>query len=602
MTAKTIPQRSEIAEKDTWNMASIFETVEDWEKTFSEISASLSDINNYEGRLGESPQVLLEWLKAKETFTEKLSKLYMYAALNFSVDTTNQEHAARNSRAAALAAKGMAAAAFEEPEIISNGFNKLKVWMEEEPGLKVYKHYFDQMEKRAEHIRSAEIEELLNEVSDPFNSSSETHNILANADMTFQDAVNKDGEHFELSHSNITKFLTSPDRELRKTAYNNYADAHLTFKNTMANCLQSGFKQDVFMANARSYSSALEAALAPSYLPVEVYHNVVKTFRNNLPIWHRYWALIKKATGLEDFQVFDTRVSLVKSSKQISYEQAVDWIVEGVKILGDDYADVVRKGANELRWVDKYPNKGKRFGAFSAGVKGTQPFIMLSYTDDLLSLSTLAHELGHSLHSYLTWENQPDVYSNYSLFVAEIASNFHQAVVRDYLLKTQTDRDFKIAIIEEAMANFFRYFFIMPSLAIFDLEAHERIEKGEALTAQSLINLMADIFTEGYGPAVQVDRERAGSVWMQFSTHLYSNFYTYQYTTGISGAHALAEGVLSGENKAKENYLSFLKAGDSLYPLDALKLAGVDLTTPQPIEKTFQVLSGYIDLLEELLS
>ena len=602
MTAKTIPQRNEIAEKDTWNMASIFKTDEEWENTFNEILKSLPEISSFEGRLGESPQVLLEWLKVKESFTEKLSKLYMYAALNFSVDTTNQEHAARNSRAAALASKGMAVAAFEEPEIIENGFDKLKPWMKEEPQLKVYKHYFDQMEKRARNIRSAEVEELLNEVSDPFNSSSETHGILANADMVFKDAVDKNGETFELSHSNIDKFLNNPDRELRKSAYNNYADAHLAFKNTMANCIQSGFKQDVFMAQARNYNSALEAALAPSNLPVEVYHNVIKTFRNNLPTWHRYWALIKKATGLNDFQVFDTRISLTQESKKISYEQAVDWIVEGVKILGDDYAEIVRKGATELRWVDKYPNKGKRFGAFSAGVKGTQPFIMLSFNDNLFSLSTLAHELGHSLHSYLTWENQPDVYSDYSLFVAEIASNFHQAVVRDYLLKTQTNRDFKIAIIEEAMANFFRYFFIMPSLAIFDLEAHQRIERGEALTAQSLINLMADIFTEGYGPAVQIDRERAGSVWMQFSTHLYSNFYTYQYTTGISGAHALAENILKGDNQVKNNYLSFLKAGASLYPLDALKLAGVDLTSPQPIEKTFQVLSGYIDLLEELLS
>ena len=377
----------------------------------------------------------MEWLKVKEGFTEKLSKLYMYAALNFSVDTTNQEHAARNSRAAALASKGMAVAAFEEPEIIENGFDKLKTWMEEEPQLKVYNHYFDQMEKRTRNIRSAEVEELLNEVSDPFNSSSETHGILANADMVFKDAVDKNGETFELSHSNIDKFLNNPDRELRKSAYNNYADAHLAFKNTMANCIQSGFKQDVFMAQARNYNSALEAALAPSNLPVEVYHNVIKTFRNNLPTWHRYWALIKKATGLNDFQVFDTRISLTQESKKISYEQAVDWIVEGVKILGDDYAEIVRKGATELRWVDKYPNKGKRFGAFSAGVKGTQPFIMLSFNDNLFSLSTLAHELGHSLHSYLTWENQPDVYSDYSLFVAEIASNFHQAVCSGLFIK-----------------------------------------------------------------------------------------------------------------------------------------------------------------------
>jgi len=261
----------------------------------------------------------------------------------------------------------------------------------------------------------------------------------------------------------------------------------------------------------------------------------------------------------------------------------------------------MRRGLTEQRWVDVYPNQGKRMGAYSHGVHGTHPYILMSYNDDIFSMSTLAHELGHSMHSYLTWQSQPLVYADYSLFVAEVASNFNQAMVRAHLLDTNHDRDFQIAVIEEAMANFYRYFFIMPTLARFELEIHQRIERGEALTADSMIALMADLFQEGYGDEVQVDRARVGSTWCQFSTHLYSNFYVYQYATGIAAANALAADILAGKPGAAENYLAFLKAGGSLYPLDALKLAGVDMATPAPVERAFGVLASYVDRLETLL-
>ncbi len=269
--------------------------------------------------------------------------------------------------------------------------------------------------------------------------------------------------------------------------------------------------------------------------------------------------------------------------------------------LGDAYADTLKQGSLAERWVDVYPNKGKRMGAFSSGGPGTHPFIMMSYSNDLFGLSTLAHELGHSMHSYYTWQNQPFIYSWYGLFVAEVASNFNQAMVRAHLLAEHDDPDFQIAVIEEAMANFHRYFFIMPTLARFELEIHQRVERGEALNADALINLMADLFSEGFGEAVEIDRERLGITWAQFHTHLYSNFYVYQYATGISAAHALAKGILDGRPQAANNYLAFLKAGGSLYPLDALKLAGVDMTSPEPVETTFGILAGYVDRLEELL-
>jgi len=285
----------------------------------------------------------------------------------------------------------------------------------------------------------------------------------------------------------------------------------------------------------------------------------------------------------------------------VPYHWAVEQICDGLSPLGQEYVATMRRGVLEQRWIDVYPNQGKRSGAFSTGAPGTYPFVLMSHTDDLESLSTLAHELGHSMHSYYTWESQPMVYCDYSIFVAEVASNVNQALVRDYLLRTNPDRRFQIGVIEEAMSNFHRYFFLMPTLARFELEIHERVERGEALTADSMIALMTDLFREGYGGEVQIDQDRVGSTWAQFSTHLYANFYVYQYTTGISGAHALAAGMLDGAPGAVDNYMAFLKAGSSLYPIDALKLAGVDLTTPEPVESAFAYLAGLVDRLAGLL-
>jgi len=261
---------------------------------------------------------------------------------------------------------------------------------------------------------------------------------------------------------------------------------------------------------------------------------------------------------------------------------------------------VLRKGCLEQRWIDVYPNLGKRQGAFSFGWQGLYPFIMTSYHDELESMSTVAHELGHSMHSYLTWKNQPFIYADYSLFVAEVASNFNQAMVRGYLRNAQPDADFQIALIEEAMNNFHRYFFIMPTLARFELEIHTRIEKGEGVTADDMVNLMAGLFAEGYGDAMSYNREQSGITWAQFG-HLFSNYYVFQYATGISAAHALSAPILAGKPGAAENYVKFLSAGSSLYPLDALKLAGVDMATPAAVEATFKVLGDMVDRLEKLV-
>ncbi len=395
--------------------------------------------------------------------------------------------------------------------------------------------------------------------------------------------------------------MAEHDREVRAASWENYHATLFSYRNTLAANLSTSIKQNVFLSRVRKHTNALEMMLSEINIPVEVFHNLLDTFRKNLPVWHRYFEIRRKALGVEKLEPYDMWAPLIPNHPRVPFHQAIDWIAESLLPMGRDYVGILRNGALEERWVDVYPNKGKRSGAFSWGAQGTHPFIMTSYTDEVFSLSTLAHELGHSMHSYLTWRNQPFVYADYSLFAAEVASNFHQALLRAHLLKTNPDRDFQVAVIEEAMANYYRYFFTMPTLARFELETHTRIENGQPLTADSMIQLMADLFSEGYGGKVNVNREHVGMTWSRFG-HLFSDYYVYAYATGIAGANALSKRVLNGEPGAVEDYLGFLKAGCSLYPLDALKRAGVDLTSPKPVEAAFEVMSGYVDRLEKLLA
>jgi len=424
---------------------------------------------------------------------------------------------------------------------------------------------------------------------------------LTIAEIRFAPATSSRGEEIPIAHGTFLKLLSDLDRQTRRTAWENYADGYLAVQQTLASNLAGSVKQFLFLARARGYSSALEASQAPNNVPVEVFHQTIETFRKHQPVWHRYWALRRRVSGIKPLRSYDLRFPLTTSSPAVSYTQAVKWISEGLQPMGKDYVNILRRGCLEERWVDRSLNQGKYSGAFSSGCPGTYPFIMMSYHDSLKAMSTLAHELGHSMHSYLAWKTQPLVYGDYSLFVAEVASNFHQAMVRDYLLHTQSDPDFQIALLDEAMSNFHRYYFTMPLLARLELAMYGQVERGESLTADLLNGWFAEFLAQGYGGEVEVDPARDGITWATFG-HLYEPFYVYQYTTGIAGAHALARRVLSGDPRAAENYLNFLRAGHSLYPLEALKLAGVDLSTPEPVETTFAVLEGYIAQLERLLS
>lgn len=599
--ATAVPTRGEIAPEYTWNAPSVFPTRADWKAAYERLMRDMPVMEQFQGKLGDSPTALADWLETLDKVSEQVGHVYLYGVMSQNVDTTDAEAVAMGGQAATLMAQFAAATAFAEPEILAIGRDTLREWAAQEPRLQPYDHYFDDLFRRQMHVRSAEVEAALGLSQDVMSAIEDTAEMLANADIKFRNAMDMQGQPHELTQGTINKLLNHPDRQVRRTAWENYADGYLAFKNTFASNLIASFKRDVFMARVRHYPSSLEASLFENNIPVEVFNNLIETYRKNIPTWHRYWAVRRKALGVDELCPYDIWAPLTKQEPEVSYQQAVDWISEGMRPLGEEYVQAVRKGCLQDRWVDVFPTKGKRQGAFSFGWRGTHPFIMMSFNNDLKSMSTLAHELGHSMHSYLTWKHQPMVYSHYSLFVAEVASNFNQALVRDYLLRENNDPQFQIAVIEEAMNNFHRYFFIMPTLARFELEIHQRIERGEGVTSDDMINLMADLFAEGYGNEMKFDKQMVGITWAQFN-HLYSSYYVYQYATGISAAHALARRVLAGEPGAAGNYLKFLSAGSSVYPMDALKIAGVDMTQPDAVTQTFETLKTYVDRLEQLTS
>ncbi|MGB2896518.1 MAG: oligoendopeptidase F [Anaerolineales bacterium] len=596
-----VPPREEISLKYRWNDTSLFPNTKSWSIEYEAIVEALGSFKKAHKDFSTSAADLAGTLDAAFTLANRAEKVYLYAGMAHNVDMADSDAAGRLSQARSLFGQVSAGLAFLEPAILKLGEGTLKSWILTEPDLAKYEHYFDNLLRKAENIRSEEVEELLGMLRDPFAGVSATAGFLKNADFVFEPGVNADGEEVEITQGNYYKILNNPDRALRQTSWESYLDRHLAFKNTLTTNLETSIKQNLFLMRTRGHSSTLEASLFEHNIPVEVFHNLIGTFQEHLPVWHRYFAIRRKILGVDTLHPYDIWAPLSAGKPDVSYEQAVKWICEGMSPMGEQYVEAMRRGCLEERWVDVYPNQGKRQGAFSWGTAGTHPFIVMSFNNNLLSLSTLAHELGHSMHSYLSRRSQPMVYSDYSLFVAEVASNFNQAMVREHLLENGSDPLFKIAVIEEAMANFFRYFFIMPTLARFELEMHERVENGEGLTADLLIERMADLFQEGFGEEVYIDRQRVGMIWASYG-HLYSDYYVYQYATGISGAHALAARVLSGKDGAVEDYLSFLRTGSSLYPLDALSLAGVNLREPRPVQETFARMGKMVDLLEELTS
>ena len=597
--SKTIRTRTEIPAKYKWNAASVFASDEAWNAAADELLVKLNELTKLAGKVGESATAMADALDARYALFEDAGKVIVYAVIAQAVDNADDSGNRMLGKMQSVVGQAFAGVSFIEPELLQIDAETLAEWRKTEPRLKVYDQFFDDLLRQQAHVRSAEVEEVFGLAQDSLAGLYTTMNVMTNSEMKYPNALTTDGKELTVTQGTLDEILASPDREARRTAWERFRDTHLAFKNSLASNLVNSVKANVFAQRVRKYPSTLAGSLFSNNVPEQVFHSLIETTRKYLPVWHKYWRVRREALRQNDLREYDIWAPLTKERVKIPYEQAVEWICEGLAPMGNEYVSTARRGLLEQGWVDVYPNLNKSGAQFSSGSKGTYPFIVMLYDETIFGLSTLAHELGHSMHSYLTWKHQPMVYASYSLFVAEVASNFNQALVRAHLLKTNLDPQFQISVIEEAFSNFHRYFFIMPMLAQFELEIHKRAERGQGITADDMNVLMADLFAEGYGTEMQFDRDQTGVTWATFG-HLYQDYYVFQYATGISGAHALSHRILSGVPNAAKDYLKALSAGNSIYPLDTLKLAGVDMSTPEPVERTFEILSQMVDKLEEL--
>ncbi|HMA36941.1 MAG TPA: oligoendopeptidase F [Chloroflexia bacterium] len=596
----TLPARGDVPAAVTWDIASVYPSAAAWEQAFADAHAALPRVAAYAGRLGESGELLLAALQARDALGLAGARLALYAAMQSATDGTDQAARARQDRAASLQVQAAQASASFEPEILALEHTHLETLLSSTPGLQAYRPYCDRLRRQQPHIRSAEVEAVLAAAGALADNPERTFGALTAADLEFAPIRDSQGAAIPVTQATIYPLRRSLDRAVRQGAWESYGDAHLRIRNGLASTLAGALTRDVFYARARQYPSALAAALAPFNIPTAVFDNLQATCQAHLPLWHRYWAICRRALGVETLHVYDTFMPLVRTERRIPYAEATAIVEAGLAPLGEEYLAVLRRGLHEERWVDIYPNQGKYGVPFSTGVHGTHPFVLHNYVEDLGSVSVLAHELGHAMHSYFTWQTQPPINSHYSMFVAETASNVNQALVRAHLLATATDPDWQLEILAEALENFHLYLFIMPLLARFELACHEQVERGEALSADSLSAGLVAVFRDGYGPNVQIDAPRLGINWVQVPT-LFANFYAFQYATGIAAANALAAELLQAGPSAAARYLDFLRAGDSLDPLDALQLAGVDMRTPAPVERAYAVLAALIDRLDQLV-
>ena len=596
----TVPTREEVPVESTWNHESVFPSFEAWREEYQAALAAVPEIESYKGTLSQSPEQLAEWFEFHASTFRRIYTLFMYPVMWQACDGNNEEIKGMVGQAQGLVGQFMAGAAFAEPELLAMDEGMLRDWLQRDE-LILYQQHIDDLLRKKKHILSGEVEAVLGLLSDPLSRIESIRSALNDMDLKFEAANDSADAPQPLVQSTVNKLLASSDREARKNAWNNYADSYLKYQNTFATTYLASVKRNVVMARLRGYESVLHSKLSPNNIPVEVFHNLIDTYKQHIPTWHRYWDVRRRALGYETIHPYDIWAPLTADDPALTYPEAVDMVAAGMAPLGEDYVTTMQRGCLEERWVDYAINEGKSEGAFSFGTYDSFPFIMMSFDGNLSSMSTLAHELGHSMHSHYTRRYQPFVYSHYSMFVAEVASNFNQAMVRAHLFAGDSDRSFQLALVQEAMDNIHRYFFIMPTLARFEFEVHTRMENDEPLTPETLNEIMSGFYAEGYGETMTDDRRRTGITWAQFG-HLYEAYYTFQYATGISAAHALANAILGGDDDgAVDRYLAFLRAGSSEYSIPVLKAAGVDMSTPLAVAETFKVLEGLVDRLEGLV-
>ena len=526
-------------------------------------------------------------------------KLYVYSHLKSDEDTANNENQARMSKIDSYMADFSSYSAYFVPEILSLGEEYIMKAMEEVPELKNYEFLFRDILKEKDHVLTKEMEELLSQVSDCLDAPDAIHNMLSNADMKFNKIKDENGKEVELTEGNYSSFIKSKDREVRREAFKTLFSAYKNLQNTFGTTLSASIKNFIFSAKIRKYKNALEASLKPNDIDVKVYKEAINTIDKNLSSLHRYVSLKKRMLGLDEMHMYDLYVPVIEVEKEhIEFDKGVEIAKEGLKPLGEEYLSIFNEGI-ENRWIDKYQNKGKKGGAYSWGCYDTMPYVLLNYNYDLNDVSTLVHEMGHSIHSYYSRKNQSYFYSGYTLFCAEVASTTNEALLIHHLINKETDKNKKLYLINQELEQIRTTVFRQLMFAEFELFTHESIESGIPLTALEYSKKWHELNVKYFGPDIVVD-EDIDIEWARIP-HFYSDFYVYQYATGYAAASAFASSILNKEENAVSKYITFLKSGGSDYPINILKKAGVDMTTPKPLEATINRFNELLDMLEENL-
>lgn len=595
----TLPKRNEIPKDQTWELESIYPTDADWEGDFAQVSAQLPEIRAFEGRLGESAEILLAALRLRDAANETLGRLVVYATMRMHEDSANSTYQALADRATTLANDLNAAGAYFTPEILALPQAQVDSFLAATPALQLYRHALDEINRQRAHVLTAELEALLAQAAEISNAPEHIFEMLNNADLKFPVLRDATGQEVRLTHGNyVPRFLESHDRDVRRAAFEAMLGTYATYRNTLAATYAAQVKRDIFFARAHHYDSALESALDPNNIPVSVYHNLVATVEANLPRLTRYLTLRKQLLGLDELHMYDLYVPMVREVEyKVAFNDAQEQVARALAPLGAGYVSALRTGFAS-RWIDVPENEGKRSGAYSWGTYGTYPFVLLNYQASMDSMFTLAHEMGHAMHSYFTWQTQPFPYSSYTLFVAEVASTLNEALLIHYLLQNTNDKALRMYIINHALETFRTTLFRQTLFAEFERDAHARAEGGEALTPELLSGMFKTLNDKYYGAAVAVDQQIEVE-WARIP-HFYSSFYVYQYATGISASAALARQILAEGEPAVQRYLRFLSSGSSDYSIALLRDAGVDLSTPRPVQQALDTFTDYLDQLEAL--
>ncbi len=596
---KTLKKREEIPLEFTWNLESIFATNDHWERDYQALQQRLPELEALAGTLAQSGKALLAVLQKRDEIYEELERLYVFASMRKDEDTTNSTYQGMADRAMQLYVRTTTVSAYIEPEILALPQATLDQFVNETPGLAIYGQQLRDLNRKRAHIRSAEIEAILAAAGEMAESPGSVFTMIDNADLKLPTITNEEGEEVELTKGNYQLFIRSTNRQVRKDAFEGLHNTFLKQRNTIASTLAAQVKADIFYKTQHKYSSCREHALARYNIPVSVYDNLVETVSEHIPLLNRYLKLRKRILQLDQLHMYDLYVPIVEETREeISYQQACATVATALAPLGENYITILKQGMAQ-RWIDVYETQGKRGGAYSGGAYGTQPFILLNYQNNRDSMYTLAHELGHSMHSYHTRKYQPYQYGDYTIFVAEVASTLNEGLLTEHLLKTTSDRAVRLAILNHSLEGFRGTLFRQTMFAEFEQQIHSQAEQGESLTADTLSALYHALNEKYYGGETFID-ELINIEWARIP-HFYSSFYVYQYATGISAASALVQQILHEGKSAVERYLKFLSSGSSDYSIELLKKAGVDMTSPQPVQQSLQLFEAHLSQMEDLM-